>query len=326
MVSWIKWLSKLEKMKSNNPLDEFSLISRYFDKKIKRRKEVFLGIGDDCSLIKLKSNQLLAQTTDTLVENTHFFPSMPADAVGYKALAVSLSDLAAMGAQPAHVFLSLTLPKADRQWVQKFCRGFFKLANQYDVDLIGGNLSRGPLSITVQAQGYISKKDILRRDAAKVGDYIFVSGELGHAGLALRHLRNTETVPKKSLRSFYYPTPRVALGMHLRKIANAAIDISDGLVLDLSHILDASHVGATLQLDKVPVAKNAGVRFAITAGEDYELCFTVSQKNTKKYQLLLRRLGCVCIGQVEKPPGLRLIDKGGCLLQLSGTGYQHFCA
>ncbi len=310
-------------MKSNNSRDEFSIIREYFDKPVKYRHDVFLSIGDDCSLIKAKSNQLLAQTTDTLVERTHFFSNTPAEAIGHKALAVSLSDLAAMGAVPAHVFLSLTLPKVDERWLQGFCRGFFKLAKRYNVDLIGGNLSRGSLSVTVQAQGYVSKKGVLRRDAAKVGDDIWVSGKLGRAGLALQCLKKQAIVSKKILHAFYYPEPRIKLGRQLRKIAHSAIDISDGLISDLKHILTASHVGATLFLDTIPIAKNIDVRVAIAAGEDYELCFTVSPKNYKKYRSILERLHCVCIGQIESQLGLRYTEHDH-RVSLSEQGYRHF--
>ena len=241
------------------PLDEFSIIKQFFQNQQLQRDDVFLNSGDDCAVLQPPVGKLLAVSTDTLVAGVHFFEDMLPEALGYKSLAVNLSDLAAMGAEPAWVTMNLTLPSIDGNWLRDFSTGFFKLANQYHVNLIGGDLTRGPLSITVTVHGFLNQKNVLRRDAAKPGDLIYVSGPLGDAGAALKILESeitTDSATKAALiKKLYYPTPRIELGKALSSIANAALDISDGLIGDLSHILKSSGVGATLFVDQLPLSQ-----------------------------------------------------------------------
>ena len=312
-------------------LNEFSLIEKFFNKQASR-DDVIVGIGDDCALLQSPHAQSLAVTTDTLVSGIHFSPNVNPAKLGRKCLAVNLSDLAAMGAKPAWVTLSLTIPSVDELWLDQFCGGFFELAKRYDIQLVGGDLTHGPLSVTVQATGFVPELEALRRNAAKEGDSIFVSGCLGDAGAALILLKEDKSVPCKLLHRLECPEARVDLGIALRNIAHAAIDISDGLMADLQHILDASQLGATIYVDQIPLSNelkcafsnNAAIDFALTAGDDYELCFTVSNENKKKYSALLEEYGCICLGQIEESPGLNLICSDGSEYLTRSMGYLHF--
>ena len=317
-------------------LDEFSIIEKYFDQQRVARDDVILGIGDDSALLKVPVDQVLAVSTDTLVSGVHFFQDMPPKFLGHKALAVNLSDLAAMGAEPAWATLCLTLPKVDEVWIESFCSGFFELAEQYHISLVGGDLTQGSLSVSVQIHGFVPENEALRRDAAKEGDWIFVTGSLGDAGAALQMLKGqitvSETEREKLLKRLYCPQPRVALGQKLRGIANAAIDISDGLAADLSHILSQSRVGAMVLVDEIPLSEallssvgaEKAKQFALSAGEDYELFFTVSEDKRQQYAEELDRLFCVCIGKIEKESGLCLQNAGNCVYDLHQQGYCHF--
>lgn len=313
---------------------EFSLIEQFF-KKTATRADVVLGIGDDAALITMSPGELLVVAMDTLVEGVHFPVHTKAFDIGYKALAVNLSDFAAMGATPAWFTLGLTMPQAENEWLQAFSDGLFVLANRYNMQLIGGDTTRGPLSITIQVHGFVPPHQALLRSSAKVGDKIYVSGTLGDAGLGLLAVTGQCQLDNTSkpwvLQRLNRPEPRIELGVLLRGIASSAIDISDGLLADLQHILTASEVGATVDAKLLPfsaplksaLSLNAATKMALTAGDDYELCFTIPPENESTLIARLKRLKvpCTCVGEI--------IDEAG--LQLSGTsealpslGYQHF--
>jgi thiamine-monophosphate kinase len=306
-------------------LNEFDIIQTFFNKPItKSNANIILGIGDDAAIVAVPEHHELVITTDTLVANVHFPSHTSAYDIAYKALAVNLSDLAAMGATPAWVTLALTLPEANEQWLTDFSNGFFTLANHFHTALIGGDITRGPLSITIQAHGIIPKGLALRRDNAQVGDLIFVTHTLGDAGLALQH----QTLPQNILDKFYRPEPQIVIGEKLRGIANAAIDISDGLAADLGHILEKSHVGAEIIVDKIPLSHSLlefvsieqGIQLALTAGDDYELCFTVPENKLSQ----LNNNHVTCIGKITKNSGLDLHYQNGKKYDLKIHGYQHF--
>ena len=264
-------------------ISEFDLIKRYFDRHALRHAFNQLGIGDDCALSQIPADCQLAVTTDTMVENVHFFADTDARMLGHKLLAVNLSDLAAMGAEPFAVTLALTLPKVDESWLNAFSLGFMDLAKQFKLDLIGGDTTQGPLTLTVQALGTVPRGLALLRSTAKAGDLIYVTGQIGNAGLGLKISQGYSCEQADTmLASFHTPQPRIAQGLGLRGIASACIDISDGLAADLNHILTDSGVGASLDWHSLPlspavknyVAESGDWRMPLTAGDDYELCFT----------------------------------------------------
>lgn len=316
---------------------EFDIINRYFTDRTKPRGDVALGIGDDCALLQVSPNQLLATTIDTLVEGVHFLADTSPYDLGYKSLAVSLSDLAAMGALPTWVTLAITLPHADEMWLQNFSDGFFSLVNEFSLQLVGGNTTRGPLSVTTQLHGFLPLNRALRRDTARIGDAIFVSGNLGEAGLALQMLLGNAKIATSDqthlLQRLNRPTPRVAEGLALLNIANAAIDISDGLAADLNHILERSHVGATIDVEDLNlspfllrhITQTAAWNLALSAGDDYELCFTVAPERVAEIQRLSANFSCgfKMIGKIEKESGLRIKHRDGSDFKLDSPGYEH---
>jgi len=236
-------------------MSEFDLIQRYF---IRATPGVELGVGDDAALLRVAPGMELAVSTDMLVSGTHFFPDADPFLLGYKTLAVNLSDMAAMGAAPRWALLSLSMPEADKAWLQKFSEGFFALADQYGVELIGGDTTRGLLNLCVTIMGEVPQGAALRRSGAQVGDEIWVSGNLGDAALALAHLQNKVQLSAADFvacaRALHQPQARVSLGLALRGVANSAIDISDGLLADLGHILECSKVGAEIRFDALPIS------------------------------------------------------------------------
>lgn len=307
-------------------ISEFSLIDCFFKRQVVN-KTVTLGIGDDCALITVPQNYELAITTDTMVESVHFFPDCAPYDLGHKLLAVNLSDLAAMGAKPLAVTLALTLPKVDENWLQEFANGFFALANRYSVALIGGDTTSGTLTLTVQALGLVPFGKALKRSEAKVGDIICVTGNLGDAGLGLKIKQGYQCQqPDVPLKRFNRPEPQVEVGQALLGIANACIDISDGLAGDLAHILEQSHVGACLDWDAIPLSREVqdyiedtgDWSLPLTAGDDYELCFTVSPE-----QVGLLTVPHSKIGVIESVPGLRL-NKSGNIQLLEVKSFEHF--
>ncbi|MBF7690416.1 MULTISPECIES: thiamine-phosphate kinase [Acinetobacter] len=304
---------------------EFSIIDRYFKQKHARQSNVNLGIGDDSALITPPENQQLVICTDTLVEGRHFPSSTTAHAVGWKSVAVNLSDIAAMGATPHSILLAITLPKIQEDWLDNFCQGLFACCEQYGVELIGGDTTQGPhLTISVTALGWVPKGQAITRSGAEIGDYIVVSGQLGDAAFGLQHLGHP--LQKR----LDYPTPRCELGKHLLGFASSMIDLSDGLIQDLQHILNASNVGATLQLENLPtdnalhsLSRQQQWQYAIAGGDDYELCFTISPENYKKLCLQKPNVSLSVIGYIESALGLRLTYQNE-EQALNFHGYQHF--
>ena len=318
---------------------EFELIARYFNRVTSSRRDVEKGIGDDCALLNVPEKKTLAISTDTLVEGIHFLRDIhPAD-LGYKALAVNLSDLAAMGADPAWLTLALTLPDVDEAWLKAFSDSLFELLDYYDMQLVGGDTTRGPRSLTLGIHGLVPTGRALKRSGAKPGDWIFVTGTLGDsaAGLALlqHHIRLAdpaahEVLIKRHLR----PMPRILQGQALRDLASSAIDISDGLISDLGHVLKASDCGARINLDALPLSatlqehidRPQALHWALSGGEDYELCFTVPEINRGALDVALGHLGVpyTCIGQiVSAADGLTLLDKGN-PVEFNLKGFDHF--
>jgi thiamine-monophosphate kinase len=317
-------------------LTEFDLIGRYFSDLTERSDDVVIGIGDDCALLKTPPDRALAVTMDTLVEGVHFAPGVDAESLGHKSLAVNLSDLAAMGADPAWATLALTLPSAEPFWLASFARGFGALAAQHGVSLVGGDTTRGPRSSTVQAHGFVEQGKALTRSGARSGDLIYVTGTLGDAGLALLVRQGLYTAPehlKYLARRLDRPDPRVSAGRALTGLATAVIDVSDGLASDLGHILSASGCGATLQLSQLPLSDAVGAyigdsgdwNLPLAAGDDYELCFTVSPDDQANVEALATTLGLplTWIGWCEEAPGLRCMGLDG-LVSDAASGYDHF--
>ncbi len=315
----------------SSSLTEFSLIRQFFTRQAVKNSSTRLGIGDDCALLAIPDGYELALTTDTMVENVHFFAGADPEQLGHKLLAVNLSDLAAMGAQPLSVMLALTLPVVDEHWLTAFAKGFLALAERYSVDLIGGDTTSGPLTLTVQAMGLVPRGKALMRSMAKPGDLIFMTGFLGDAGLGLKikqgyHCNN----PDAALMRFNRPDPRVDAGLALRDIATACIDLSDGLAGDLGHILAQSNAGACLDWEALPLSEavlayiqdTGDWLMPLTAGDDYELCFTVSPENTAAFEAACQ-FACKKIGVIESEPGLRL-NKSGHIQALQVKAYEHF--
>jgi thiamine-monophosphate kinase len=316
---------------------EFALIRRYFSQLTPSRTDVLLGIGDDAALTRPPAGCVLATSVDTLVAGVHFFETVSPEALGHKALAVNLSDLAAMGADPAWVTLALTLPEINDRWLRGFAQGFSQLALAHGVQLIGGDTTRGPLSMTIQVQGFLPDGRGLCRDGAQVGDDIYVTGTLGDAALALHCLKQgltDEPGIEALLSRLERPQPRVAVGQAVRDMAHSAIDLSDGLAADLGHILEASGVGARVELSclpcSAPVAEFMRTRndwsLAVAGGDDYELCLTLPESCRAEMAELSRSLGLgiTRIGRVEDTPGLRWYDENGRPWKPDRSGFDHF--
>lgn len=319
-------------------MNEFEIIRHYFAAQIQHRPDVITGIGDDAAIVSVPPGNELAVTTDTLVENVHFLAADPPYDIAYKALAVNLSDLAAMGASPAWVMLALTMPGANTDWIQDFCTGLFTLANRHRVQLIGGDMTHGPLSITIQAMGFVPAGKAVLRSQAKPGDLIYVTGTLGDAGLALARLQQKiqldTSYQRMVMERLHRPEPRLATGGQLTGLASAAIDISDGLAADLGHILEQSGVGALINVDTIPLSEalqhslphEKAVAMALTAGDDYELCFTVPPHKRGELESRLAAVPCryTRIGIVTEQAGLILRYQNGDEYHGSIEGYQHF--
>jgi thiamine-monophosphate kinase len=316
-------------------MSEFDLIQRYFTRPTPGAE---LGVGDDAALLSVADGMQLAVSTDMLVSGTHFFPDADPLLLGHKALAVNLSDMAAMGALPRWATLALALPCVDADWLGKFSRGFYALAEQHGVELIGGDTTRGPLNLSVTIMGELPKGAALRRDGAQPGDDIWVSGTLGGAALALAHLQGQIELPEDVFAAcaarLHQPQARVALGLALRGIASSAIDVSDGLLADLGHILERSQVGAEIQFDALPGAQallacTSGLlrqRCVLAGGDDYELCFTVPSVQRSAIEGISAALGLPLtrIGRINALQGCAVRAADGSLLQIEEQGYDHF--
>lgn len=299
---------------SSHPISEFDLIERFFKTQadsMESKSRVNLGIGDDCALIHSSSNEEIAITTDMLVEGRHFFVGADPELLGRKALAVNLSDLAAMGATPLGFTLALAMPKADPIWLEGFSKGLFSLAKQYSCSLIGGDTTAGPLTISITAFGTLPEGKALRRSGAKPGDDIWVSGELGDARLTLAALRQEISLAEIDLKQIehrmHQPTPRIELGFRIREIATAALDVSDGLLGDLMHILNQSKVGAQIWIDRLPkseilLKQDSSIQneFAACGGDDYEICFTAGKDQRDEIEQISKtlNLSLTQIGQI----------------------------
>ncbi|HTE14270.1 MAG TPA: thiamine-phosphate kinase [Burkholderiales bacterium] len=323
----------------NSVLNEFGLIKKYFTH---RPRHTLLGVGDDAALIRVRPGHVLAISADMLVEGRHFFKGADPEALGHKTLAVNLSDLAAMGATPRWATLALALPKIDTQWLAAFTRGFMRLARAHDVDLIGGDTTRGPLNLCVQIMGEVPANKALRRDGARVGDDVWVSGTLGDAALAVAARKKEIRLPPRALiavsRRLDQPTPRVALGKALRGVARSAIDISDGLLGDLAHICERSRVAAVIELEVLPLSAlmRAHVhlplarRAMLSGGDDYELCFTALPSRRAAVLRAGAHAGVPVtrIGRMIRAPagvtGVAVIDGAGLPLPIARRGFDHF--
>lgn len=331
-------------------LTEFTLIDAYFNHRQAQRSDVVLALGDDCALLQVPQGHVLAVSTDSLVAGTHFLADANPAWVAHKALTSNLSDLAAMGATPAWVSMALTLPQLDRAWLDPFCHTFFQLADQVGIQLIGGDTTKGPLSITLTVHGFIPTQQALRRNGAQVGDLIYVSGTLGDskAGLEviLQPQQRKHACSEELERRHYLKTARLALGEALRNYATSAIDISDGLVADLTHILSQSAVSAAIDVSLLPLSselerycsdkeksidkercmdkeieKSSDIKvhsypfhqdltlaqyYALTSGEEYELCFTIPALQQQLIESLSAKLGIKIsgIGEIKSSPML----------------------
>jgi len=323
-------------------LDEFGLIER-IRRRTAARADIVLGIGDDAALLQPAPGQQLVVTTDTLNVGVHFPAETPARDIGWKALAVNLSDLAAMGARPAWCSLSLSLPAADPAWVDGFAQGFFELADAHGIALIGGDTTRGPLSISITAMGQLPTGCALRRDGARAGDDIWVTGVPGEAGMALSLWQqgqldvaavNADPALEHLRQRLARPTPRLAAGIALRGLASAAIDISDGLLADLGHICSRSQVGADLQQDALPgsdAAAAAGLvpafeELRASAGDDYELCFTAPAALRAQVSQTMASVAvrATRIGYIRAGTGVNLVNKEGDPEVAGRPGFNHF--
>ncbi len=315
-------------------LSEFDLISKYFKKPA---VSASLGIGDDCALLVPTPGTQMAISTDMLVSGTHFFPDTDPRQLGHKSLAVNLSDLAAMGARPVAFTLALSLPFPDENWLKPFSEGLFSIAGICGCELIGGDTTRGPLNICITVFGEIPVGQALRRDKARHGDDIWITGSIGDARLALAHcLHELELKPAEFntvLPRLQMPIPRVALGMALRKIAHAALDLSDGLMGDLNHILEASDVGATINVDSLPISpvlakqpRERQLQCALSGGDDYELCFTapVSMRSRVLEASTQTGVPVTRIGYIENVKGLRFKNSAGEVQDISFASFDHF--
>ncbi|MDE0514366.1 MAG: thiamine-phosphate kinase [Gammaproteobacteria bacterium] len=313
-------------------LTEFEAIEKYFAGLTPAGRGVTLGIGDDAALLEPDPDFHLIVSTDTMVSGIHFFPDAdPAD-VGYKALAVNLSDMAAMAAVPRWFTLALTLSETEmtHEWLDGFARGLGQAAGEYDVSLIGGDLCKGPAAVTIQVIGECPKGREIRRSGAAAGDHIYVSGELGSAAFALEMLKSGRTPHPDCLTRLLRPVPRVKLGVSLRGIASAMIDISDGLLADLGHLLEAGRVGAKVNLDAVPFDGHLDTecdaaqkwRYILSGGDDYELCFTVPPAKLQDLEQLSASVSH--IGEIMAEQGLHCMRKDGTVFIPDGSGYVHF--
>ncbi len=315
-------------------LGEFELIERYFARPSRR---AVLGNGDDCALLAPAPGMVLATSTDMLVEGRHFLPTVAPERLGHKALAVNLSDLAACGAQPLAFTLALALPRADEDFLAGFARGLFALADAHDCELVGGDTTAGPLTISISVFGEVPPAAALLRSGARAGDDVWVSGTLGDARLALEAFRGRIALDATGFeavrRAMEQPHPRVSLGLALRGIANSAIDVSDGLHGDLSHLLRRSSVGATIDADALPASSvlraqpDAMQRLCtLTGGDDYELVFTAAPAQRDAVFVAGERadVAVTRIGRIDAEPGLRCTDRAGRAVAPAGPSFDHF--
>ena len=316
---------------------EFDLIARHFTR---ATPGAVLGVGDDCALLAPTPGMQLAVSSDMLLEGRHFSPQDSPAGLGHKSLAVNLSDLAAMGATPRWATLAIALPEENDAWLTAFARGFFRMADMHGIELVGGDTTRGALTISITVMGEVPPGQALRRDGAQAGDDVWVSGTIGSAALALAYRQGRLFMEQidaaKVLPALYLPTPRVELGIALRGIATSAIDISDGLLGDLGHILKRSHVGAVLEFATLPTLPVAQAYLhekiardcVLAGGDDYELCFTAPADRRDAVIAAAKTAGVAVtrIGRTTAEPGLTVIGSDGQPMPFEHTGYDHFAA
>ena len=309
-------------------MNEFDLIRDYFTWNIKD-PSVTLAVGDDAAIFGLKQGCQLVTTTDTLVEGIHFSIITSAKDIAHKSLAVNLSDIAAMGAKPKYFTLALSIPKIDESWLQEFSESLRHLSEQYEVSLVGGDTTRGSLNITITMIGMIESSKALKRSGAQPGDGVYVSGRIGDAGFCFWKLSNDLIPSNQEFKRLNCPTPRVELGLQLKSLASACIDLSDGLEQDLSHILKASSVGAVIEVEKIPISEALLDHIKLTndwsiplcSGDDYELCFTIPEGNEEALKKISKscNIKITKIGIVNKSLGLKIEGFDG-----PRKSYQHF--
>ena len=316
---------------------EFDIIRQYFILE-NTRADVVLGIGDDAAILNVPENHELIQSVDTLVAGVHFPIETSAENIAYKALAVNLSDMAAMGAEPAWFTLAITLPNDDEVWLKKFSESLSSIAKKYNVQLVGGDTTHGPLCISITINGFVKKGKALTRSNAQVGDKVYISGNLGDAALALAAWQGDCLLAVDSVtylnNRLNRPTPQIELGLLLREYASACIDISDGLLADLEHITIASNVGAKINFKDIPLSKEFHsnltdeeliIPLVLAGGDDYELCFTLPKEKQSKFDdiVLERGLSVACVGEIESKSGVRcfLNNKE---VNIQELGFQHF--
>ncbi len=316
---------------------EFDLIERHFKRPARR---ALLGVGDDCALLAPTPGREMAISTDMLVAGVHFFADTDPRRLGHKTLAVNLSDLAAMGATPSYATLALALPVADDSWLARFACGLFALADAHEVELIGGDTTRGPLTLCMTVIGEVPAGAAIRRDGARPGDEIWVSGTLGDAALGLALLKGIATgagaLGEACIARLEAPTPRLALGVALRGLVSAMLDVSDGLIGDLAHVARASGVSARIDIERLPIApalrqqpRVDAVKYALAGGDDYELCFTASPRHHDAILLAGRDSGVAVtvIGNVLAAAGMPVLLAGRESEEFSAlSGYEHFGA
>ena len=313
---------------------EFQLIARHFTRPVRRAA---LGVGDDCALLQVDAGMQLAVSSDMLVEGRHFLSTVPPERLGHKALAVNLSDLAACGAEPLAFTLALALPSGDDDFVARLARGMYALADEHGIELVGGDTTGGPLNICITVFGQVPAGQALLRSGARVGDDLWISGLLGDARLALEAFRGAVSLPGAQFetvrRAMELPQPRVALGRALRGVASSAIDLSDGLVGDLGHVLKRSGVGAVLRADALPRSAALAAQAlalqrqcVLAGGDDYELLFTAPPAQHDAVLAAGRRAGVAltCCGAIVADPALHIVDAAGQDLPASWPGFDHF--
>ncbi|MCR6652488.1 MAG: thiamine-phosphate kinase [Cellvibrionaceae bacterium] len=317
-------------------MDEFGLINTYFAR-APIGSDVLQGIGDDCAVVNPPEGRQLVMSIDTMVDGMHFPYGTAPERIGVRVMCAALSDLAAMGARPHWFTLALTLPEADPDWVAAFADGVFSIANRYECSLIGGDTTRGPLCITVQVHGSVEPGKALRRAGARPDDIVYVTGNLGDGAAALKVIEKKMTVAPGSfsylLKRFYAPTPRIIEGEMLVGTASAAIDVSDGLYADLAKICEASGVGAMIDVARLPISEHwssytneaQAQEWALTGGDDYQLCFTVPREQVGKLENWIRegRIVATAIGKITNKHELLLV-KNGKPFELERKGYDHF--
>ena len=316
-------------------IDEFDIIERYFTRE-HHDPDIVLGVGDDAAVLAIDG--LMAVTVDTLVEGVHFPHGMAPHLLGHRLMAVNLSDLAAMGAEPRWATLALTIPSADELWLDGFSRGLFELANRFGVGLVGGDLTRGPLTVTLQLMGRVERASMLTRGGGNLGDDVYVTGTLGDSAAGIALIMEREDAADGSAAAaleqrFYRPMPRVAEGRALGPLASAAIDVSDGLLADLGHICEASGCGAVIDVERVPLSAEllslfppqVALGHALAGGDDYELCFTAAPSRAQEIEAALEALGTSAqrIGQLVAGQGV-VCRRDGEAFEPPARGYRHF--